>query len=506
MESKETKQSSVDFFALARISMDLDMLTSNSDLSYRIINNADIVEKVVVQSKLDGCIIKNSKIINSNFSRCDINVARIENCTFIRVDFSSADIISSIFSNCDFIECTFEEAHISDCEFFNTKFDKVIMTNCSFLDSTVKNSKFIATDFSSSTIILNKYYCTSFNDMSLGNTTFEYHIMRDCEFNNITINTDSLAYMYGCKENQLHSVKLIFLGKEIEWQEGLNSKFFNELYEGFVAKHWYLGALLLKMNYKFISIYEGLNMILELFIKENNLGFLLKGDELRYIINILYEQYAIGELPSLVLETFIERINSASNNNTITTKNKDIIEKLCIAAFKLKESQDREINSVCRLLNDNFKKDNITAELVFKEKPIVSPLSFLSFVNQQYGTSIKVVGERNGSYIVDIISELSGICLILSLLKGLTGNPLKIYKNGILLKSMINKEFRNKYKQKVLHEAIQSHDKVSINQNISITINHTTINIDAPEVTNIVILPNCGGYDCANFIKVNIID
>ncbi len=504
MDFTTSKHLCVDNFALARINMDPDMLTSNSDLSYRIINDVVIIGKNIIQSKLDGCIIKNSKIIESDFRRCDINVARIENCTFVKVDFSSSDIISSIFSNCEFIECSFEETHISDCEFVNSRFNKTNLSNCSFLNSCVKNSNFFASDFSSSTIILNKYYYTSFNNMSLGNTTFEYHIMRKCEFNNVVINTDSLAYMYGCEEKQLRSVKLIFLGKEIAGEYSFDFNFFNELLKGLIIKRWYLGALLLRMNYKFASIYECLNMILELFLKQDHLGFLLKRDELRYVINIIHEQHSTGELSSLILDTFIKRISSV---NSITTKNKQVLDELCIEASKLKDIQDKEILAACKNIENNITSERITAELIFKEKPTIDPEVLFSYINQQCNSNIKIVSERKGSYILVIIGTLYAITQILRLFKYLTGNSLEIYKNSVILKELIvNAELRRKYKKRVLSKTLNTNDKENINQHLSIVINQISSNIDTSMFKDIIRSPNYGGYDRNNLSKINIIN
>lgn len=502
MDSKDSKQVSVDNFALARLDIDINSLVSNSDLSYKIINNVDIIGKKIVQSKLDGCIIKNSNIFESDFSRCDINVARIENCKFVKVDFTSADIISSIFSNCEFIECDFEETHISDCDFINARFNKTKLSNCSFLNSTIRDANFASSDFRSSTIILNKYYDTSFNNMSLGDTTFEYHIMRNCEFNDVIINTDSLAYMYGCKEEQLHSVKLIFLGNLIEKDYRLDSGFFNELFEGLVAKHWYLAAILLKMNYKFISIYDGLNTILELFIKQDCAGFILKGDELKYVINILNEQHIMGELPSSILHIFIKRLKSI--NNKSVTKNRDILESLYITSSKLKDIQDAEIYTVSKFFNDNFANDTITAELVFKEKPLFEPYIFFSCINQQTDTNIRIVRERKGSYIVTIICTSYAIGQILKFIKYLTGNSLEIYKNGVIIKELLtNKEFRSKYNMKVLNDLIDVGTKRNGNQHTHVAINQK---INIAMFVDVIKSHDCGGYNHNNLSKLDIIN
>lgn len=497
-----SRQVSVKNFALARLDIDVNSLVSNSDLSYKIINHVDIIGKKVVQSKLDGSIIKNSNIIKSDFSRCDINVARIENCTFVNVDFTSADIISSIFSNCEFIECNFEESHISDCDFINVKFDKTKLSNCSFLNSTIRRANFISSDFSSSTIVLNKYYDTSFNNMSLGDTTFEYHIMRNCEFNNVIMNTDSLAYMYGCEKEQLHSVKLIFLGNLIDEDYQFDSIFFNQLFEGLVAKHWYLAALLLRMNYKFISIYEGLNMILELFIKQDSAGFIIKGDELKYLINILNEQHTMGELPSSILCIYIERLKSINNNSV--TKNREILENLYITASKLKDIQDVEIYNISKFLEDNFTNETITAELVFKEKPLMDPYRFFSCINQQSDSNIRIVHERIGSYIVTIICTSYAIGQILKFIKYLTGNSLEIYKNGVaIIELLTNKEFRRKHKKKVLNDFIDIGSQSNKPQHIHVAINQ---NINIAVFTDVIKSHDCGGYNHNNISKIDILN
>jgi uncharacterized protein YjbI with pentapeptide repeats len=478
----------------------IDMLKSNSDLSYRILNGVEITDKAIIQSKLDGSIMKNCKITNTNFSRCDLNAVRVENCIFTDIDFSAADIMSSIFSNCQFVNCDFDEAHISDCDFINSHFKKTTMTNCSFLKSVIKDSLFSETDIESSTMLLNKYYSTSFNNMILGNCTFEYHIMRDCTFHSVTLNTDCLAYLYGCTENQLKTVKLLFLGKEIPQRHRIDKAFIEKLFLGFIEKHWYLGALLLKMNFRVTSIYDSLNLIIELLIQQNNYGFLLKADELRFIINILYEQDSNGELPSLALGNFINRINNAMENSL--NKNKLILSDLMNAALGIKNEHDKDIYELCSALEE---KTEAYAELFFHEKPDVDPEVFFADVNLWSSSDIKIQEYRKGSFIVIIACGIYALCKLLGLLRDLTGNPVEVYKNGVLLKEIIaNSKYRKQLKKSVLAEALKEGEKVDHkNIKISLTASNSTMT-SSLLFSYITTSTNCGGYGKDNFNRIDI--
>lgn len=480
----------------------VDMLKSNSDLSYKILNGFEITDKAIIQSKLDGSIIKNCKMTNANFSRCDLNAVRVENSVFMNVDFSAADIMSSIFSNCQFINCDFDEAHISDCDFINSHFRKSTMTNCSFLKSIIKDSLFSETDFESSTMLLNKYYSTSFSNMILGNCTFEYHIMRDCVFDSVTLNTDCLAYLYGCTENQLKTVRLLFLGKEIPESYQIDKDFIEELFQGFIEKHWYLGALLLKMNFRITSIYDSLNLIIELLIQQNNYGFLLKTDELRFIIDILYEQDSNGELPSLALRNFINRINDVINHSL--DKNKLILSDLMNAALKLKTEHDNNICELCSMLKE---KTDAYAELFFLERPEVDPKIFFDDLNSWSSSDIRIQEYRKGSFIVIVVCGVYALCKLLTLLRDLTGNPVEVYKNGVLLKEIIaSSKYRKQLKKSVLAEAVKEDEEADDkNTKISLTANSFAMTTSQAQIFSyITTSTSYGGYGKDNFNRIDI--
>jgi uncharacterized protein YjbI with pentapeptide repeats len=484
----------------------LNILKSNSDLSYCFLNSLEVVDKKIIQSKLDGSIIKNCKFKNTNLSRSDLNAVRVENCLFFNVDFSSTDIMSSIFSNCEFVNCNFGDAHISDCDFASSKFESSTFVSCSFLKSTIKDSSFSMTLFERSTNVLNKYYNTSFNNMSLGNCTFEYHIMKNCFFDSVTLNTDSLAYLYGCTMQQLNHINLIFLGNKIEYQNKIDVLFIDELFNRFVEKHWFLGAFLLKMNFNLTSIYNSLDLIIELFIKQNELGFLMKVDELQFLINIFYELKNNGELSILTLENYISKIETMSDN--LLEKNKSLLLNLKNTAIQLKNIHEEELYALYNLLNKNRQTK---AELIFKEKPRISPEQFFSDINNCYSIEIKIHGSREGSFIIEIVCGTVILYKIIEVIKNLTGNPIEIYKNGVVLKELIrSREFRKKIKKGVLDEVINKSSKEPNNKNrnnVSITvINAITISSASYWFPYLINASDSGGYGSNNLHKINIED
>jgi len=483
----------------------LDTLKSNSDISYRIINNFEVTDKEIIQSKLDGSIIKNCKFIDTNLSKSDLNAVRIENCLFNNVNFSSADIMSSILSNCKFLNCDFKDAQISDCIFTNTNFDSSSFMNCSFLQSSLKHCSFYETSFKSSTIILNKYYETSFNNMSLGNCTFEYHIMRDCEFNSVTLNTDSIAYLYGCTVTQLNNINLIFLGKKIGKRHKIDEQFLDSLFQGFIEKHWFLGAILLKMNFKFTSIYNSLESVLNLFFAQNKAGFLIKANELQFVINILYELKETSKLPILILDNYICKIDSLINK--VEIKNQMLLLNLKNIVILLKNLQEEELYSLCD--NISVKNQQINAELIFKESPKIAPDKFLSDVCNYYSVEINILGYRKGSYIVTIACSAIVLRKILKLIKDLTGNLLEIYNNVVILKELVtNSNYREEYNKNILNKAINKSDnnekKQELITNISINIDNSVNVLSETQCFSYIVNSiDYGGYGKDNFHRIN---
>jgi uncharacterized protein YjbI with pentapeptide repeats len=481
----------------------LDTLKSNSDLSYRFIDGIDVNDKKIVQSKLDGSIIKNCRFKNTDLSRSDLNTIRVENCLFFFVDFSSTDIMSSIFSNCKFVNCIFDDAHISDCDFVGSRFESSSFTNCSFLRSTLKNSYFEKTSFDQSTNVLNKYYDTSFSHMSLGNCTFEYHVMNNCLFDDVTLNTDSLAFLYGCTTQQLNHVDLIFLGNKISGQYKIDAPFISDLFNRFIDKHWFLGAFLLKMNFKQTSVYNSLDLIIELFIRQNEIGFLMKANEIQFLINIFNELKESGELPILILDNYIAKIEEMTDN--ISDKNKALLINLKNNAMLLKSVQEEELFILNSIL---ITYEQVKAEFIFKEKPSISPEQFLTDINNCFSSNAKILESREGSFIVEIICGGVVLYKIMEVIKNLTGNPVEIYKNGVVLQELIkNREFRKKIKKRTLDEAINKSINDPNSNKISTTLADTaTVSSAFSWFSYLYTTNDSGGYGSNNLFRININD
>lgn len=480
----------------------INKLSSNADLSYSVLNNLDIIDKKIIQSKLDGSIIKNCIISNTNMSRCDLNTIRVENCKFYNVDFSAADIMSSIFINCTFIDCSFDEAHISECDFIGSEFVRANMSNCGFLKSIIKNVVFTETNFEKSTILLNKYYHTTFNNMTLGNCTFMYHIMRNCAFNSVGLNTDSLAYLYGCTQKQLESVKLIFLGKEINGNFSVDDDFIDKLFKGFVEKHWYLGALLLKMNFNCTSVFDSLNLILELFIKQVECDLLLKADEMRFVVNVISDENNIEGVPTLVLENFINKILAIINNTS--DKNRAVLSELMNETALLKVEQDNEIQTVCSIVDRYL---NIKADIVFLEKPQIDPMKFISDINTFCSCEIKIIEYRSGSFIVEVMCAASCFVAFVKIIKTLTGNLLTIYDNCIQIREIAtNPEYRRIYNESVLTRDIK--DAKTGNKNVRSIFakadNMSSTMECSHHFSYVTSSTNYGGYGKSNLYRVEI--
>lgn len=384
----------------------------HSDFTYRKLEDLNISEVDLYQSLLTGSLIRNCVFTNVKFQRADLDGVRIENTVFIKCDFSKCDFRSSHFTQCNFESSVFDEAFINDCQF-----DKCILIDCSLKGVSLTESHLLSTSISNclltqGTFIHNWLFESSMSDMIIGDCTFMYVIFRHCELENITINADSIGTIFGFTEKHLKDAKLMFLGKQESVPHGF--KIVELLSEEYARRQWYIGQLGLDLNFKRTSVIGGFeNYFTDSFTRFAEMGF-AKGDEIRFVGDILEELASLEKLPLLTAIDVLKWCSSLKVEIKTKTGKLDTTDKalkilsnrvgiICGALIEKIETAIPEIQ-----LSEN--ETPVQLKITFREQPEIRFEDFLNSIGQASMLKIEqksyLISAKSGSYVEIVYTTL----------------------------------------------------------------------------------------------------
>lgn len=279
-------------------------LSPRMDLTYRKIENLNVKEVDINQSLLTGSLIRGSSFHNTNFSRSDLDGMRVENTIFVECDFTSCDFRSNIFSNCRFKSCLLNSTFIDDCEFQTCEFDNCSFTVGSLTRCRFQKSSLRSCDLRQTTFLHNKFYGSAISDMVFGDCALQYIILRDCDLTKVTLAAESIGALFGLTREQLSSAKIIYLGEEE--QIPLDSEVLFLLLEEYQKRNWYVGELVLSVNFGLTSTLSAFDKYFSFAYKRfAEFGF-TNGDELEFLGDLFHELAHLERLPLMTLLNTLE--------------------------------------------------------------------------------------------------------------------------------------------------------------------------------------------------------
>lgn len=404
----------------------------HSDFTYRKLEDLNISQVDLYQSLLTGSLIRNCAFTNVKFQRADLDGVRIENSIFIKCDFSNCDFRSSHLTQCRFETCNFDEAFIDDCQF-----NKCVLTDCNFKGASITESHLLSTSMSNcllsqGTFIHNWLFESSMSNMIVGDCTFMYVILRNCKFENITINADSIGTIFGFTEEYLKDAKLMFLGKQESPPPGLNVA--ELLSEEYARRQWYIGLLGLDLNFMRTSTVGAFeNYFSHSFARFAEMGF-VKGDEIRFVGDVLEELASLEKLPLLTAINVLKWCSSLKAEIKAKTGGSDIIDKalktlsnrvgiICGALIEKIETAVPEIQ-----LSEN--ETLVQLKITFREKPEIPFEDFLNSIGSASRLDIQeksyLISAKAGSYIEIVYTTLFTVFALKIFLFLLNGSLIQI--------------------------------------------------------------------------------
>lgn len=285
-----------------------------SDLTYRKLEGLTVVEADLYQSLFTGSLIRDCIFNRVRFNRSDLDGLRVEGSTFIECDFTTCDIRSSLFSRCKFEQCILNDSFVDDCHFQGCE-----LTDCSFKNAITSHCNFHDTLFracglSPGTFLHNKMYNCSISEMILGDCTLLYLILRNCTLEHISINAESVGAIFGLTRKQLSDAEIVYLGEKAPIPEG--SDVVDLTYDEYKQRKWFLGQLVLALNYGLLSTVGAFdNYLRDTHTRFAEIGF-AKGDEIQFLGDLLQELEDLERLPLLAVLNCLEWCSTLENGFT----------------------------------------------------------------------------------------------------------------------------------------------------------------------------------------------
>lgn len=347
------------------------------DLTYRKLESLTLTNVDMYQSLLTGALIRNSTFDRVVFSRSDLNGVRIETSKFISCDFTSCDFRSSIFANCSFEQCVLSSAFIDDCEFQSCTFNNCSFTVSGLTHCLFKESSLQACDLTQASFLHNRLYATTISNMVLGNCALQYVILRNCILEGVTLSAESFGAMLGLTSEQLSAAKLVYLGVE----DSNSYELIKLLFEEYGKRRWYIGQLVLALNFQVASVVNAFDAYL-LLSKERFIEFgFASGEELEFLGDILQEYALFERLPFLSLLNVLDwctELDQAvkGNNEPLSESSGDSLSTLVSRAVLLSNTLLDKLDAASPRLQSSEEDQPLCVNVNFNRRPDI-PLTGL---------------------------------------------------------------------------------------------------------------------------------
>lgn len=416
-----------------RITAELDkqqlaeLLKPRSDLTYRVIQGVNIDDISIHQSLLTGAMIRDAHFRGTDFSRCDLDGVRTEKVIFEACNFANCDIRCSLFGKADFRSCSFDKAFIDDCYFGNCS-----LTKCSLAAASLTQTRFHGTALSGcsleqSTLLHNRLSRCVLTNMKLGDCTILFSIFDDCSLQNVRINADAIGAIFGLTREQLLTVKLMFLGREEDSPD--QSELVELLESEYRKRHWDIGLLVLILNLNLSSILAAFDTYLRRSQRRfQRMGF-VKGDEIRFLGDILEQLAERHQLPLLtvldVLRWCTTLRDAIKSEREAGGSSLGHLSALANRANIILNSMLEHVEELGQILDLDSGDRGAHLKVVFQEKPTIQLVHLLSDINSSSSRAIAgqpaLIRVESGSY-VEVVSTtlftVLGLQVFLYLING----------------------------------------------------------------------------------------
>lgn len=459
MSSEELTQNTL-FTAISGPLTDAEserLFSRRSDLTYRRIEGVKVSEADMHMSLLTGCLIRDSVFTKVLLTRSDLDGMRAEKTRFADCDFTSTDLRSCVFVGCSFDRCIFSGSFIDDCwfqdcEVSNCTLEISTLSHCDFRGTTFREGKITRASFLNS----NLHNCRIAN-LNLGDCTINYIILRSCEIVDVVVSAESIGGILGVTREQLDQFKLSYLGEQEPIPEGAD--LVESIYQQYRQRKWYLGQLVLSLNFNLVSTLAAFDAYLALSYKRfTELGF-VKGEELDFVGNIVEELAALDRFPLLTAFNLLEwcslleaAIKEKEGESPTSSSDpfRAFVSRMVLVSNRLMDRLDQATPQVGLEEGDR----SLCIEVMFDRKPVLSVPDLINSINRPSALGIvqqaQLIQARTGSYIEIVFTTLFSAIALQTFLYLINGCVIQLTELKQRTKTLARKRAPRSYVQQAL--------------------------------------------------------
>lgn len=428
------------------------LLVPHSDLTYRKLQDLKISEVNLYQSLITGSLIRDCLFTQVSFQRADLDGVRGEKSTFVECNFTRCDFRSSHFTRCKFVSCVFDETFINDCEFHECEWISCSFKGASLSESRLHQSVMDGCTLSQGTFIHNWLYQCRISNMVIGDCTFLYVILRNGEFEKVTINADSVGAILGLTREHLTAADLMFLGK----QEAIPAGFdvVELLSEEYGRRQWYIGELILALNFHLTSTVEAFDTYLsKAFGRFAEMGF-AKGDEMQFVGDVLEELAALEKLPLLTAINVMKWCAALESKLTVIheARPEATDRALRVLASRMSltlNSLFDKVEEAAAPLQSGENETPVYLKITFRERPAIPLDELLNSITESSTLNIpqksRLVRTETGSYIAIVYTTLFTIFALRTFLFLINGCIIQLTEMKYRIKVLTRKQAPKAY-------------------------------------------------------------
>jgi hypothetical protein len=387
-----------------------------SDLTYRRIEGVTVSAIDMYLSLLTGSLIRNSIFDKVAFTRSDLDGIRAEKSRFTECDFTGCDLRSSLFVDCTFERCNFQGTYTDDCQLQGCKLiscplENATLTRCEFRKTTLRSCKVNEASF-----LHSKFYNCTFSDIDVGDCTILYIILRDCELEDMTISAECIGGIFGVDREQLDRINISYLGEHEPLPP--DSDLLNALYEQYLKRKWYIGQLVLNLNFELVSTIAAFDNYLSLSYKRfAEFGF-AKGDEVEFVGDLLEELAAREKLPLLTALNVLDwctALEAAMKGGGLDSEEssgdpfRTFVSRVVLLTNRLLDKLDQVIPEIHLSESDR----PVCIEATFEQEPEQRLSDTLNLINSSSPLEItqrsSLIRVETGSYVELVLTTLFSV-------------------------------------------------------------------------------------------------
>jgi hypothetical protein len=230
------------------------------------------------------------------------------------------------------------------------------------------------------------------------------------------VSAESIGGIFGITREQLDRFQLSYLGEQEPIPE--ETDLVDAIYQQYRQRRWYIGQLVLNLNFDLVSTLAAFDEYLSLSYKRfEQLGF-VKGEELDFVGNIVEELAALDRLPLLTVFNLLEWCSHLETTikggmgdapKSSSEPFRAFVSRIVLMSNRMIDRLDQATPQIGVEEGDR----PLCLEVRFRQKPELSVPDLLNSINQPSALAItqqaKLIEARASSYVEIVLTTLFSV-------------------------------------------------------------------------------------------------